>query len=98
VTGAFMSFDRAWFERLGGFSPEFIFGHYEDVDLCLRSLQAGTPAWLHDIPFWHLESAGGKRGPIHNAARLVNRWHLTAKWGGLVKTELNGRSPIRFGK
>ncbi len=98
VTGAFMSFDRAWFERLGGFSPEFIFGHYEDVDLCLRSLQAGTPAWLHDIPFWHLESVGAKRTPIHDAARLVNRWHLTAKWGGLVKTELNGRSPIRFGK
>jgi GT2 family glycosyltransferase len=51
VTGAFISVNRAWFERLGGFSPEYIFGHYEDVDLCLRSLQAGTPAWLHNIPF-----------------------------------------------
>jgi GT2 family glycosyltransferase len=98
VTGAFMSVNRVWFERLGGFSPDYIFGHYEDVDLCLRSLQAGTPAWLHDIPFWHLESAGGKREPVHDGGRLVNRWHLTTKWGDLVRTELNGRSPIRFEK
>ena len=52
----------------------------------------------HDIPFWHLESVGSRRAPEHDAARLVNRWHLTAKWGELVRTELNGRSPIRFKK
>jgi GT2 family glycosyltransferase len=97
VTGAFMSVEREWFERLGGFSPEYIFGHYEDVDLCLRSLVAGTPAWLHNIPFWHLESLGSKRSlPIHHAARLVNRWRFTDKWGELVRTELDGRSPTRF--
>jgi len=96
VSGAFMSVNRAWFERLDGFSPEYIFGHYEDADFCLRSLQARTPVWLHDIPFWHLESVGARRAPEHDAARLVNRWHLTGKWGELVRTELNGRSPIRF--
>jgi GT2 family glycosyltransferase len=98
VTGAFMSFNRGWFERLGGFSPEYIFGHYEDVDLCLRSLQAGTPAWLHNVPFWHFESVGARRAPEHDAGRLVNRWHLTTKWGELVRTELSGRSPLRFEK
>ncbi len=96
VTGAFMSMDRAWFERLGGFSPEYIFVYYEDVDLCLKSLQAGKPPWLHNIPFWHLETKGSKRTPLHVASRLVNRWRLTDKWGDLVKTELNGRSPARF--
>ena len=34
VTGAFMSFRRDWFERLGGFTEDFVFGHYEDADLC----------------------------------------------------------------
>jgi GT2 family glycosyltransferase len=96
VTGAFMSMDRAWFERLGGFSPKFIFGHYEDVDLCLRSLEAGSPAWLHDIPFLHLESVGSHRTPLHGGGRMVNRWHLTEKWGDLVRSELNGPSPARF--
>jgi GT2 family glycosyltransferase len=98
VTGAFMSIDREWFERLGGFSPEFIFGHYEDVDLCLRSLEAGTPAWLHDLPFWHLESVGSKSLSLHDGGRLVNRWNLTEKWSALVRAELNGKSPIHFEK
>ena len=39
VTGAFMSIDRAWFEKLGGFTEDYVFGHYEDADLCLKSLR-----------------------------------------------------------
>ena len=85
---------RAWFEGLGGFSPRFIFGHYEDVDLCLRSLEAGMPAWLHDIPFLHLESVGATHSPVHDGGRLVNRWYLTTKWcDWLVRNELIGPSP-----
>lgn len=58
VTGAFISVDRDWFERLGGFNESFVFGHYEDADLCLTSLEAGVPAWLQDVRFWHLEGKG----------------------------------------
>ena len=96
VTGAFMSIDRAWFESLGGFSPEFIFGHYEDADLCLRSLQAGRPAWIQDLPLWHLESRGSPRHPIHQTGALVNRWNLTSRWSELVKSELSGAHPALF--
>ena len=96
VSGAFLSIDRAWFEKLNGFSRKYIFGHYEDVDLCLRSLQAGAPAWLHDLPFWHLESKGSTHGRAQIGGRLVNRWLLTSTWGELVKAELNGRHPARF--
>jgi GT2 family glycosyltransferase len=98
VSGAFQSIDRAWFEKLNGFSRSYIFGHYEDVDLCLRSLQAGQPAWLHDVPFWHLESKGSNQAAAHVGGRLVNRWLMTSTWGDLVKTELNGRNPARFRK
>jgi GT2 family glycosyltransferase len=96
VTGAFISLERGWFERLGGFSPNYIFGHYEDVDLCLRSLEAGTPAWVHDLPFWHLESRGSTQERAHIGGRLVNRWLMTSTWGELVTRELNGRNPARF--
>ena len=96
ITGAFMSFDRGWFEHLEGFSPEFIFGHYEDADLCLRSLQAGTPSWVHNISFWHLESKGSKHAPVHDGGRLVNRWNLSEKWGELVKAQLAGKWPVYF--
>jgi GT2 family glycosyltransferase len=98
VTGAFLSIDRAWFEKLNGFSRKYIFGHYEDVDFCLRSLQAGLPAWVHDLPFWHLESKGSTQSQASLGGRLVNRWLMTSTWGELVKNELNGRNPTRFAR
>ena len=48
VTGAFMSVAKAWFEKLGGFTQDYVFGHYEDADLCLKSIAAGRMPWLHD--------------------------------------------------
>ena len=80
VTGAFMSIDRAWFEKLGGFTEDYVFGHYEDADLCLKSLLAGTPAWLHDIRMWHLEGKGSRRLPQHEGGSLFNRWHFSRTW------------------
>jgi len=62
ITGAFMSLDRTWFEELGGFTEEFIFGHYEDADLCLKSIEKGVAPWLHDIRLWHLEG----KAPLGN--------------------------------
>lgn len=91
VTGAFMSVDRSWFESLGCFSPEYIFGHYEDADLCLKSLSAGKPAWIHPIPFLHFEGKGSTSRPSHDGASLVNRWHFTNVWGEFVKTRLCGK-------
>jgi GT2 family glycosyltransferase len=81
VTGAFMSIERAHFEKLGGFDTDFIFGHYEDGDLCLRSAAAGQPVWYcADVRLWHMESKGSKRSSHHDGARRVNRWNLTTKW------------------
>jgi len=93
VTGAFMSVDRPWFESLGGFSPEYIFGHYEDADLCLKSLTAGKPAWIHPVSFLHLEGKGSAPRPSIDGAKLVNRWHFSNVWGELVKTRLRGKTP-----
>ena len=93
VTGAFISADRAWFERLGGFTEDYVFGHYEDADLALKSLQVGAPTWLHDLPLWHLEGKGSTRRPVHEAGALVNRWLFTRRWGGLIEASLTGRTP-----
>jgi len=96
VTGAFISIDRAWFEALGGFSPEYIFGHYEDADLCLKSLQRGVPVWVHPVPFWHLEGKGSSRHPWHEGGSMVNRWHFTVTWKDFITDGLVGRSPVRL--
>jgi len=93
VTGALISTQKSWFERLGGFSPDYVFGHYEDADLCLKSLAAGRPAWLHDLPLWHLEGKGSARRPEHEGGSAVNRWLFTKNWGELVRRELLGPAP-----
>jgi len=93
VTGAFMSLRRDWFERLGGFSEDFVFGHYEDADLCLRSLAAGTPPWLHDIRLWHLEGKGGTRSLASEGASFVNRWQFSRSWAAAIREGLLGPAP-----
>ncbi len=93
VTGAFISSDRAWFEKLGGFTEDFVFGHYEDADLCLKSLEAGTAPWLHDIRLWHFEGKGSTRLPPHEGGSAVNRWLFSRRWGDLVNTQLLGPTP-----
>jgi GT2 family glycosyltransferase len=93
VTGAFISADRDWFEKLGGFSADYVFGHYEDADLCLKSYAAGQPVWLHDLAFWHLESKGSVRRRAHEGGTMLNRWHFSRTWLDLVHYELNGQSP-----
>ena len=71
---------RPWYERLPGFSPVFVFGHYEDADLCLRRFADGEPVFLRHIAFWHLEGRGSTRLPVHEGGSLVNRWLFTRKW------------------
>ena len=93
VTGAFVSVDRDWFERLGGFTEDYVFGHYEDADLCLKSLEQGTPSWLHAIRLWHLEGKGSTRRQHHEGGSLVNRWLFTRRWLPMVSAGLLGPAP-----
>ena len=93
VTGALISVHRPWFERIGGFTEDYLFGHYEDADLCLKSLAQGYAAWMHDVRFWHLEGKGSTRLPPHEGGSLVNRWLFTSRWGDLIEEGLAGRKP-----
>ncbi len=93
VSGAFMSIDRRWFETLAGFSEDYVFGHYEDADLCLRSLEAGVPARLRDLGLWHLEGRGSVRRPVHAGANIVNRWLFSRHWAERIAEDLCGPAP-----
>ncbi len=93
VTGAFISVDRDWFDLLGGFTEDYLYGHYEDADLCLKSLQRGVPAWMQDVRFWHMEGKGSVRKPPHEGGSLVNRWLFTRNWGTMIAADLVGRAP-----
>jgi GT2 family glycosyltransferase len=93
VTGAFISIDRSWFEQLDGFNEDYIFGHYEDADLCLKSMGKGTAPWLHDIRMWHLEGKGSIRQPPHEGGSLVNRWLFSRTWAATIEAGLKGSAP-----
>jgi hypothetical protein len=93
VTGAFISIDRSWFEQLDGFNEDYIFGHYEDADLCLKSIGKGTAPWLHDIHMWHLEGKGSMRQHPHEGGSLVNRWLFSRTWAATIEAGLKGPAP-----
>jgi GT2 family glycosyltransferase len=88
IASAFMSINRLWFEKLGGFSTDYVLGGYEDVDFCLTSLAQGKPAWIQAPKLWHLEAAAKPQ-----AAATINRWLFTKTWGDIVQQDLLGRSP-----
>jgi hypothetical protein len=93
VTGAFISINRPWYEKLGGFTEDFVFGHYEDADLCLKSIFAGTAPWIHDIRLWHLEGKGSTRLPVHEGGSYVNRGIFSDRWDPMISNGLEGRRP-----
>jgi hypothetical protein len=93
VTGAFISLNRSWYEKLGGFTEDFVFGHYEDADLCLKSISEGVAPWIHDVRMWHLEGKGSKRLPVHEGGSHVNRAIFSERWDDLIAAGLEGRQP-----
>ena len=93
VTGAFMSIDRTWFEKLGGFTEDFVFGHYEDADLCLKSITKGTAPWIHGVRLWHLEGKGSNRLSVHEGGSHVNRAIFSERWSEVIADGLQGRHP-----
>jgi GT2 family glycosyltransferase len=79
VTGACLMVERALYEQVGGLSPYYVQGGYEDSDLCLRLLEAGRRNWyLADVELYHLEA---QSFPIHErATNSYNAWLQTHLW------------------
>lgn len=83
VTGAVMVCDKNSFQEVGGFAEAFMFGHYEDADLCLRwrrKFGAKSVIVNRSLRFVHLEGQGssGNKESFRGAAKL-NRWMFTKR-------------------
>ena len=76
ITGAVMVFSRPYFERIGGFSTRYIYGHYEDADLSLRWAAENGPVVIDpQLRLVHLEGQGSRaRGDQYRGAATVNRY------------------------
>ena len=75
ITGAVMAFSKPSFEKIGGFSTSYIYGHYEDADLSLRWAQSqGSVCVDPELRLVHLEGQGARaHGDIYRGAAMVNR-------------------------
>jgi hypothetical protein len=93
VSSAFLSIDRSWFRHLGGFSRSYHTGPFEDIDLCLRSLQEDQPAWFHPIPMWHLAPAEPGDVGAAEAETVLDQWLFHHHWSSLIVPQLLGPSP-----
>ena len=83
ITGAVMAFDRRYFERIGGFSTRYIYGHYEDADLSLRWARENGPVVIDPrLRLIHLEGQGSRaRGEQYRSAAIVNRFFFEQQHG-----------------
>jgi hypothetical protein len=79
VPAAFLSVDRAWFETLGGFTRNYSRAVFDDIDLCLRSLKRGVPAWIHPLPLWHFERQSPIRPEPSKGGAILNNWLLSRR-------------------
>ena len=77
VTGACFAIRRELFEQLGGFEEAF-WCCYEDVDLCLRALQAGYRIRYvrESLVMHHKKATGSMRWAkaYHNISEFNERW------------------------
>ncbi len=83
ITGALMAFGRPYFEKLGGFSTRYVYGHYEDADLSLRWADSNGPVVVDPgLRLVHLEGQGSRaRGDQYRGAAMTNRYLFSLRHG-----------------
>lgn len=92
------AYNRAHFLRLGGFSPLFAPGYWEDYDLSYRAAKAGLIN-VYDPEALALHHGGGsmtRRYGADGVARLRARNHLLFEWANLGDPALVARYCARL--
>jgi GT2 family glycosyltransferase len=83
VTGAALLVRREAFQKVGGFTEDYIIGDYEDSDLCLKLRRAGGEIYYcPDAVLFHFERKSINRhaGYQRSVAGLYNRWLAGQRW------------------
>lgn len=94
VPAAFLSVNRTWFELMGGFTRLYARAAHEDIDLCLRSLKQGIPAWVHPLRMWQLEGRATSRPEPSRGGVILNDWLLHRLWDSILLPEWLGPNPV----
>ena len=87
ITGACMVLKRGLFEKVGGFTEDYVIGDYEDSDLCLKIRAEGRDiVYVPDAELYHLErrSMNQNADYTRGAASQYNSWLHQQRWGGAM--------------
>ncbi len=98
VTGACLVTTRALYDRVGGFTEDYIIGDYEDSDLCLKIRRAGFEiGYAPSACLYHLERQSIRRSQdyMRGVASQYNSWLHTERWNGEIEALMarDERSP-----
>lgn len=83
VTGACLVSRRETYERVGGFTEDYVIGDYEDSDLCLKIRRLGLQiAYEPAACLYHLERRSIRRSQdyMRGVASQYNSWLHTQRW------------------
>ena len=84
VTAACLAIKKTAFEQVGGFSPEYVLGDFEDSDLCLKLLEAGYVNYIRrDVELYHLERQSQnlvESGRWKHNLTILNAITFNRKW------------------
>ena len=84
ITAACMAIKKTVFEDVGGFSPEYVLGDFEDSDLCLKLNKAGYTNYIRrDAELYHLERQSQnlvESGRWKHNLTILNAITFNQKW------------------
>ena len=99
VTGACLVSRRETYERVGGFTEDYVIGDYEDSDLCLKIRRLGLQiAYEPAACLYHFERRSIRRSQdyMRGVASQYNSWLHTQRWEDDISGLMTDRSaPIR---
>ncbi len=88
VTAACLMIDRQTYESVGGLTEDYVFGDFEDSDLCLKIRERGLRSYIdYDVELYHLERQSFSQlgDPAwRDWLVMVNAWLHTQRWEGAI--------------
>ncbi len=69
VTGACLMIEKGLYEKVGGYSTDYIIGDFEDSDLCLKCAELGSESWYYaEAELYHLERQSVPQSPVYSSS------------------------------
>jgi GT2 family glycosyltransferase len=91
VSGSCLMIDRALYASVGGLSPSYLQGDYEDSDLCLKLWQEERENWyLPEVELYHLEGQSYTAN-VRLPANRYNMWLHNRLWGERIAELMSSR-------